>query len=98
MIGSPMATTEPKVSSRITIAASRAMPSLAPWRSVRWAFWIVVPPSSTWIPLPPAPRAVSMTRRTAALGRSMARRSNWTVPKAVCPAGAMAAPPVRAGA
>ena len=64
MIGRPIATTEPKVSSSTTIAASSAMPSELElcWRSACWIAW---PPSSTCRPGCCADCAVSITLVTA---------------------------------
>ncbi len=80
MIGSPIATTEPKVSSRMTTAASR------PIEEGGVAFFFVAassigwPPSSTWRPSPAAPAAVvDELLAVVSLSSSLVVTSNWTV-------------------
>ena len=82
--GSPMATTEPKASSMIKMAAVMPMPSLGPGAAVAAAL-IGLPPSSTSKPSCAAACAVVMTCLTAGTGMSAVSVVNWTSAKAMLP-------------
>ena len=78
-MGRPMAMTEPKASSRMTIAARMPTPSLAPKAN----FWILAmgdPPRMTEIPGPAPCWARLTTAWMAAFGRVGVPWSNWTSP------------------
>ena len=68
MIGSPAATTDPKVTSRMRAAAARPMPSepMSPC-SACWMLW---PPSETCSPPVEAESATSSMRRLSSTGMS----------------------------
>ena len=86
-IGRPMAITDPKAMSRMTIAARTPIVSLEPGLAVS-AFVIGCPASSTWKPGRFAARAVSTTRATSFLARLSVVASNWISAYAVWPFGA----------
>ncbi len=72
-----MATTEPKASSMMMMAAVMPMPSLGPGAAVA-AAEIGLPPSSTWKPWWAAAWAVVMTVLTAPVGMSAVSVVNCT--------------------
>ena len=77
MIGRPMATTDPKATSMITIAANTPMPVLLPGEALT-TWEIGLPPSATANPCAENPRATSITLSTDDAGRWPAVASNWT--------------------
>ena len=77
MIGSPMATTDPKASSMMRMAAVMPMPSLDPGAAVITEE-MGLPPKATSNPLCAALCADAMTALTEAAGRWSAVVSNWT--------------------
>ena len=84
MTGRPMATTDPKASSMMRMAAVMPMPSLGPGAAVAAAL-IGAPPSSTWKPWCAAACAVRMTFLMAGTGMSAVSVVNWTWAKAMLP-------------
>ena len=82
--GRPMATTDPKASSMMRMAAVMPMPSLGPGAAVA-AAEIGLPPSSTWKPRWAAACAVVMTVFTAPVGMSAVSVVNWIWAKAMLP-------------
>ncbi len=84
MTGRPMATTDPKASSMMRIAAVMPMPSLGPGAAVAAAL-IGAPPSSTWKPRWAAACAVVITFLMAGTGMSAVSVVNWTWAKAMLP-------------
>ena len=74
-IGSPMAMTDPKATSRMITAARRPAPSVEPGCDLM-VFSIGAPPSSTSMPAGAPTLARSMTAWTAALGRLSVVLSN----------------------
>ncbi len=82
--GRPMATTDPKASSMMRMAAVMPMPSLGPGAAVA-AAEIGLPPSSTWKPWWAAACAVVMTFVTAPVGMSAVSVVNWIWAKAMLP-------------
>ena len=77
-IGNPIATTEPKVIRRTTIAASRPMKNEESPSSCS-ASWIGLPPSSTSSPSPSAPWAIAMIFRVWSLLILLPATSYWIV-------------------
>ena len=77
MMGRPMATTEPKASSMMMMAARMPMPSLGPGLAPATSP-MASPPRATWYPADPKDCAVSMTFWMSAVGRSPAASSKFT--------------------
>ena len=86
MTGRPIATTDPKASSMIRMAAVMPMPSLGPGAAVAAAL-MGVPPSSTRKPSCADDCAVLMTVLMAGTGMSAVSVVNWTWAKAMLPLG-----------
>ncbi len=78
-MGRPMATTDPKAMSMMSMAARMPAPSAGPPGLADTTAEMGAPPRATATPGRAAPSAVLMTRCTAALGRVSACRSNCTV-------------------
>ena len=83
-IGRPIATTEPNVISRMTIAASNPIPVAVPSAGCS-ACWIAWPPSSTWSCGESAAWATEITFLASAWGTSKPRRLKFTSAKAILP-------------
>ena len=77
MMGSPIATTEPKASSMMMMAARMPIPSLAPGAAAA-TDEMGAPPSATWKPGRWAACAVLITSWMAPDGRSAVAASNCT--------------------
>ena len=77
--GRPIATTEPKVISRITIAASSPIAKEESCSSSARASSIGWPPSSTWRPSPAAAWPIAMTFLPSPSTSLSLITSNWTV-------------------
>ena len=86
--GRPMATTDPKASSMMRMAAVMPMPSLGPGAAVT-AEEIGFPPSSTANPACAPDRAALTTCLTAPVGMSAVSVLNCTWAKAMLPRGAI---------
>ena len=77
MMGRPMATTEPKASSMMMMAARMPMPSLGPGFAPATRP-MASPPRATWYPVVSKDCAVSMTFWMSAVGRLPAASSKFT--------------------
>ncbi len=92
-MGSPIASSEPKLSSNTTTAAMRPTPVAKP-RLGCWTCLIASPPSSTCNAGELAASALWITRLIARFGSSFARWSNATEAKPILPSLEMASVPV----